>query len=727
MNRTYLAKYIDPKDILRTKAALSATVHVKDSAKKTTPVYSNVGDEEVQDYAFHNTGRFLQAATQKNYLTKIGMSGGPDYSFIPSNIGFESWLSEIDLVLPRSRHFLNNLIFTFYKQDGLVGNTIDLHTQITYSDFALTNIDEHVTAEYETILDNIDFRNKLYLMMLDYYLYGETFVVGEWDSHNYCWSDIHLRPPHCFTLRDESYQADEVPVANPELRIMYHRDMYHEWIGKQTTNVTTDIYFSGLMQFGATDVHEIDPFYVFMVRDIPSGACIRGHSCVTRALSWLLYARVLINANYRIARDRLKYPDVVEVGLPQYEWYGFATPQRIQDVMRQVQFASSDPNAFLVTPGDVKFNLATEKLRLLPLAAELEHCRKMISLALWSGVDEMAEKRAFSYASEFIHNRIREYRYAVHRNKFKKVLLSNVLLPIAVARGYQRVKQASVGTEKSPTVHIARNETEIANDPDILMLPNIEDTDKIFVPSHREAFEKRYDQRRTSLQTYLHSKRSAIKGKVTTSLLKESIKQSLKEQEPITKQCSSLVKTASSEPKIAALVEYELPTINWLDKIQLQDDTSKLNILLDVFKSGKGPIVLPTIYELIGLDFDEILERSEKYEGKKWTDPSHAALYNRDFDQYDRKISEKAKRERPVPNKELQGPQKPQQPPMGGGLTPGSSGPGIPGGATGLSPIPRSPGGTTPGPGVPPPGGAPDVGGVGEPELDMPEPPPTAP
>lgn len=648
---------------------------------------------------------------------ELGTGGGTSNTgnaYIPDDVGFESWLSEIDLVLPRSRHFLNNMIYTFYKQHPYVRNSIDLHAQITYSPYTLNCDDKAIQREYNDMLHNLGiYGDELLGMILSYFLFGESITVGRWSSTLRGWEKCNHIPPHAFTITEHEDPSARLtdPLPSVMRNYVYHRDLHREWQGKTMQAVTSDIYFSGMLQFAGNDRFTINPFFVWEATNRGVSSTVRGESLVLCVLNYLLYERVLMNANYRIARDRLKYPDLILVGDNTYQ--GYASDDRIAQVRAMFQSAASHPNAVVVAPDDVRIETSSSGMRLLPLTGELEYCRKLIALGLWSGVDESSGSRAYSYASEFIKNEVREQRYAVHRARFARLITDKILMPVAIARGYYRRKQADIqhNVRTTPTgyympkLHYSSKITDDDITPEVLS-KMLEEADR-------------------------HNKN------VKTAAFVEKALKEAEESLPLTKRVASLYTDENLRtPKTATRVQYDVPTeqegIIFNDRIRTQLETLQVETIMKLMSTGKVALnFLPWLMKRLNIPFDEVFKDTVELQ-RTIMDPAYGTLYMKNPIQYEtlRQSQQGGKQAQPTkgstPNIST-GPGG-----LGGG---GGMGGGLPGGNPANQPSKVSPGNGLPKSIESIPGGAPLEGeGMGESAAggenmgeDMPTPPTSMP
>lgn len=352
------------------------------------------------------------------------------------------FLDEFDLFSTSNLGMLNFLVARYYTLHPIVGNAIDLHVDICYSDLEIGGVDGEVKAAYEELFEDLDLVNQSYIWLLSYFLFGESVNIGRWDEEKSCWSEILWVPTEKVFIIEEKDKDD-----SNKLRRKYQFDRSGldsvELLVGSTYRGYSDYYMNPFFvrsMFGTTsprDWEPVDEFYVMhMSREIPWTLFKnRGVSMVLRVLRDLMYEENLLRANMKIARDRLSAPDLWKIGDPTSPEGWMPDASELADWRQTMRKAQADPNYEVFTHPFVTYENYGANSRLLPITPEIERLEERIANGLWTNREGMSG-RGTSYGAATVDQQIREHRYGTHRGRLYLMIIADILKPVALARDY---------------------------------------------------------------------------------------------------------------------------------------------------------------------------------------------------------------------------------------------------------------------------------------------------
>ena len=105
-------------------------------------------------------------------------------------------LDPLLLFFPKDRlDEVNKRFRRIYETHPIVNNVLDLHSTYPLSDFYLQCDDPEVEKYYNDFKDRVGLLELCRQMLLEFYMLGETNVIGSWDINNFEWSDFTQYPP----------------------------------------------------------------------------------------------------------------------------------------------------------------------------------------------------------------------------------------------------------------------------------------------------------------------------------------------------------------------------------------------------------------------------------------------------------------------------------------------------------------------------------------------------
>lgn len=490
----------------------------------------------------------------------MGGAGSVDSSNLDAIQGAEVFLSQTDSTIPRHRRFLFYFCLSFYKQHALVRNTVDLHAQNMYSKINLVGIeDKKIRKIYEDAINEVNLQDILYPMIFNYMLFGEDITVAQFNEVKGMFDKVTIRFPHSFSVIPQKILIDgELPEYH--MKYIYNDTMYNDFIDRELANVVGDPLFAGLIRIGEGEAYEINNLNVWHTKGNP--AFPRGYPDLEAAINFLVHERLLLTANYRVARDRIKLPNLYTVGSMQYElWPNESDIQYVRNLLQKV---ATDPAALAVVTPDIAYLGGSGELRLLDIHKDLELCRHRILTALWSPIDSENPEQRQGHIGSANMQTVAQNRYIKRRGDIERTLKNSFFKTIAAKHGFYKRS----GSERTGRINLQKEEEDLIV-PDRLFSPEIYSKN-----AEKEEYNKIMD--------------------VANEIF------AMEEIDRVAPRLDLVVKTARA-------ADFVIPEIKWENKIRVTDSTEKLNFLLQLSKEDSSPDVYRIIFDELGYDYDEMM------------------------------------------------------------------------------------------------------------------------
>ena len=471
------------------------------------------------------------------------------------------FFSEFDLSIPRDLSVLNRLIDYYATFHPLIANSMDLHAEISWSDFSLQCEDPSIGKDYEDMVEELNLKELLWGCYHEWFKFGESIMLGAWDDDDRIWREYFPIPMHKMRIE----KMFDPTINHSKTMYYYHvtpedrRKMeafantggsFHYSPDYVSYDLSTN-FLEAYMNYG--DIIPVHDFYVFRVKRVSNNYDLRGRSMVLRCLKDALLEDYLIRAQMRVARDRVRAPDVWLIGDKE------APPDDDElDAWRGlIEKQANDPNYQIVAAPPMELRNYSTNLRLLQMEPEIRRIEERMALALWTTMEGLKNYQAAStYAGASTLQQVRESRYMTYRKILEDQLIKKVFMPVAVARKYVKKKEG----EKQLVLPGIINPSRSKYEQDMTVMPNNISYEEAFKNSNYDGVEKQF-----------------IIGSDITKIAKEVSKRDL-----------------------------DLPEIILRDRIRLQDATEKVRAL-SAF-AGDYPIPFKTICDLIGVDYTRIKE-----------------------------------------------------------------------------------------------------------------------
>jgi hypothetical protein len=410
----------------------------------------------------------VRKSMQRNASADISLSGMPSF--------FSAIMSTDFLQLPQTQEEKRILINHFYKTDPIVGQSIDLHSELPLSKVRLslpkvTNETEaiekgfesaHDRAEYildfyERMSKNIKLFSKLIESAHLYFLDGDVYLFAQESDVAIPENEIQRHVLEDGTVRDNLKELSEKYYKGWEKLITLPPDMVSvesiPFTDEETLELKLDSKTKKLIEESTTDEESAKKTrlipdeikdYVLANEDIPLGTnpnegsfCYHlsrkkisyeeyGVSLIERCLRVLMYREKLRQAQTQIA-DRAMTPK-------RLIWGEDLSPDDVEDLREQVDTALLDPDYSIITNYEVHWEEIGSRDRLLDLASEYDVTDKHLYIGL--GVTESLLVGESSYGGDRLRLEVINTRYLLFREILQTYVEDFLFEPVAKKKGF---------------------------------------------------------------------------------------------------------------------------------------------------------------------------------------------------------------------------------------------------------------------------------------------------
>lgn len=282
---------------------------------------------------------------------------------------------------------LNQWIEYYYKYHPLVGNAIDIHSQLPISRFGLVGIDEdsEIRMVYEQMVEDLNLLDNLYNFLKIWWLFGEVQPYWWWsDDYNRFVDMTFIDTSYVrvvghyltFSKDAESTVRYELILDNQLTNLVQSNDPYD----REVVNYLDDeIVFAARNNLSV----ELDPFSTELVANRAMPWDLRGTSIVNGVLKDLLQADQLRLAQNAIAQGMITPKWIWKLGSPGPDGY-MPTDGDLQALRDMLLAANNDPTFALITHHAVTAEVIGNTGKILPIGPEMTAIDKRIMTRLFT-------------------------------------------------------------------------------------------------------------------------------------------------------------------------------------------------------------------------------------------------------------------------------------------------------------------------------------------------------
>jgi hypothetical protein len=422
-----------PKPMDRGKTTLSA---VRKASQGLGPLERNA--------VLQGSARYLRAQKAQAMFRKAqgsyGGLAGATMTPVGNGIAYGSpqWYnpligSEDKYYFPASQERQNTIWRTYYEMDPVIGSATDLFSDLPWSDFSLSGIeDRSILHIYEDSL------NKLNLLTLLPSMTKELIMKGKVIPH-LIFSNTLGYWIHC-AVHDPSYvgvQGRGIAGVPPLLDLIPTPEM--QWMAKSNDPRMVEFRRS-LPQDVLLQILSGQPIPLkdINVTYIARKTCIydvMGTSLYTRLFQVRMYEDALWNAALEVARRNAVPLRVFKLGDPTSGW--FPDQSDYDSFLAQLEQAELDPAAILIYHFGLDIEYVGTSDKFLKISDENDLLTKLKLAAL--GVPESILGGEATFSSADAGLQVMVERLAALRQKFvREWIIPKILKPIAVANEFYK-------------------------------------------------------------------------------------------------------------------------------------------------------------------------------------------------------------------------------------------------------------------------------------------------
>ena len=211
------------------------------------------------------------------------------------------YMPESDASTGEPNRLLNQWISYYYKWHGLIGNLVNLHSELPLSRFALRGIDDpEILNFYEDMVESAEMHLKMVELLRQYFMFGEAIPFAFWSDQYNCFTDLTFLDGNYVYVKGHyllhSEEGDDVEFyelePDPLLINLVKSDDYVNTLlrGYLDENFVAAVNQNKRLL--------LSNFSTYMIRHRAKWSDLRGTSMVLRCLKSLLYSDKLREAQY---------------------------------------------------------------------------------------------------------------------------------------------------------------------------------------------------------------------------------------------------------------------------------------------------------------------------------------------------------------------------------------------------------------------------------------------
>jgi len=358
------------------------------------------------------------------------------------------YMPESDASTGEPNRLLNQWIAYYVKWNPLVGNILDLHSELPLSRFALRGIDDpQILQFYEEMVESAELHLKMVEMLKNYFTFGEVFPYAFWSDKYNSFTDLTFLDSNFVYVKGHyllhSEEGDDVQFFELEPDPMLQNI------------VKSDDYVTGLLR------NSLDPEFVAAVRQNKrlmlsnfstsmmahktQYSDLRGTSIVLRCLKRLLYQDKLYEAQYSIADSHINPKWIWKLGQAgDLATGGYMPTEEDLDSFRELLIqANNDPIFTIITHYAVNVEAVGLAGKILPIQPELKQIEDDVLTALFAN-KAVTTGQGPNFATASVAFRAMMSRYIPIRAKVDRFLYHKIFAPVAYANKFYKRKQCDI-------------------------------------------------------------------------------------------------------------------------------------------------------------------------------------------------------------------------------------------------------------------------------------------
>lgn len=295
---------------------------------------------------------------------------------------------------PVHRILANRYWRLFYKMDPIIGNGIDMYSELPWSDYELTGdgIDGEIKDTLEYMDRETQVRSILPFMVREFLVTGEACPHTFYDDDKGIWTYIAMHNPDQLEVIDAPFiKMDPVVEFMPDSRLQEILTSSHPMLHKVRDSMPNEL----LSRLMARENIPLSPVnFTFLPRKLHPYDT-RGTSIISRMWRILMYEDSIFNASIATARRHAGPLKVAKLGSPQNGW--IPGPEQERKLLELLSQAELDVNAWLVYHYGIQFEMVGTTDRIMSIDKHWDLIERVKLIAL--GISKAFLHGEVTYAS----------------------------------------------------------------------------------------------------------------------------------------------------------------------------------------------------------------------------------------------------------------------------------------------------------------------------------------
>jgi len=295
---------------------------------------------------------------------------------------------------PVHRNLANVYWRLFYKLDALIGNAVDMYSELPWGNFELTGdgVDGEVKDAFERMCEVCHLRTNLPYFIREYLVIGEACPHLFYDDNEGIWTYIGMHNPDQLEVVHTPFiKMEPIVRFKPDNRLQQVLMSDHEMIQAIRDSMPPEL-MSALLSGQPIDLSPVN--FTFLARKMHPYD-VRGTSIISRMWRALMYEDSIFNASIATARRHAGPIKVAKLGDPQTGW--IPGPEHERKLIELLAQAETDPHAWLVYHYGINFDLVGTTERVMTIDKHWDLIERIKLIAL--GISKAFLHGEVSYAS----------------------------------------------------------------------------------------------------------------------------------------------------------------------------------------------------------------------------------------------------------------------------------------------------------------------------------------
>lgn len=345
---------------------------------------------------------------------------------------------------PQGQRMRNAFIRYYYEKHSIVGNCIDLHATLPFSNPRFGGIEDKQIANFYdwTKEDVLHLYEWILSSAQEYTLMGEQFSFGTFSPSLGTFDSLTVLNPDLLDVfavdfgRSSSRKFIVSMKIPDELRKLYQRSQNDERFRTVFNALLPEIQQCVI---SGQDI-PLDPNNMFAMQRLAAPYAQRGTSLVVRALDDLMYETKLRTAQMAAADGNISPKQLWKLGNIAGGY--MPTPEDI-DSFNQLLSQGEHRDFFqIVTHEAVNYQSIVPSAGMIDIAAQFDLCQKRILIALHTA-DAWLGGEGPSFSNSVVALKVLKGRYKVALSRYEQII-NDMNRKIAIANGFRKRTKAEL-------------------------------------------------------------------------------------------------------------------------------------------------------------------------------------------------------------------------------------------------------------------------------------------